>query len=274
MKLTEHEFAALTGFIQRNYGINLGRKKELVESRLFGLLSRRGYQSFSEYMNHVRSDRSGEEMANLLNLITTNHTFFFREPRHFEFMSGEVLPWLANNVPSRDLRIWSAGCSTGEEAYTLAMVLDRFFGSRSVSWDTQILGTDISTRAIRHAQEGCYSGQSISQMPADMLRRYFEHIGSDRFRVCERIRSQVIFRRFNLMAREFPFRRKFHVIFCRNVMIYFDQPTKNALVNRFYEMTEPGGYLFIGHSEALEREETMYRYIMPAVYRKPAGILQ
>lgn len=273
MKLTQTEFTAITEIIRRQYGINLAKKKELVESRLCGLLSRGGYRDFGEYLGRIRDDRSGEEMTNLLNLVTTNHTFFFRESNHFEYFEREVLPWLYANVRSRDLRIWSAGCSTGEEPYTLAMVVDGFFRNKFDRWDTQILGTDISTRALRQAQDGYYAEQSVRQLPAGLVGRYFERAGGDRYRVSERIRGQVIFRRFNLMEDSFPFRRKFHVIFCRNVMIYFDQETKNRLVNRFYDITVPGGYLFVGHSEALQRDETMYRYVMPAVYRKPDGVV-
>jgi chemotaxis protein methyltransferase CheR len=273
MKLTQTEFTAIADIVRQQCGINLARKKDLVESRLCGLLSRDGYRNFGEYLNRIREDRNGEEMTNLLNLVTTNHTFFFRESRHFEYFEKEVLPWLYANVPSRDLRIWSAGCSTGEEAYSLAMVIDGFFSNKPDRWDTQILGTDISTRALRQAQDGYYSEQSVQQIPADLIRRYFQRAGGDRYRVSERIRDQVIFRRFNLMADSFPFRKKFHVIFCRNVMIYFDQKTKNQLIDRFYDITVPGGYLFIGHSEALQRDETMYRYVMPAVYRKPDGVV-
>jgi len=265
--MTQDEFDMISSHIQRQYGINLAKKKDLIESRLHSSLVSGGYKSFSDYFDFVFSDVRGAEIVKLVDKITTNHTYFFREPKHFEYLRSEILPWVLKNEPSRDLRIWSAGCSSGEEPYTLAMIIDDFFKSVFERWDTSILATDLSTKALETAKIGLYPKQALENIPPDWARKYFTADG-DSVVISEAIRRQVIFRRFNLMENYLPFRKKFHVILCRNVMIYFDKKTKDELVDRFYNITEPGGYLFIGHSESLVREDTRYKYIMPAIYRK------
>lgn len=148
------------------------------------------------------------------------------------------------------------------------MLLDEFFGAEKRFWDVKVLATDISNKALEQAHDGIYSNTAIAPLPAEWRRRYFKKLDDDRSAVADPIRSEVIFRSFNLMNPAFSFRKKFHVIFCRNVMIYFNNSTKNELVEKFYDLTEPGGYLFIGHAESLARDATRYKYVMPAVYRK------
>jgi chemotaxis protein methyltransferase CheR len=148
------------------------------------------------------------------------------------------------------------------------MIIDEFFGKEKVWWDAKVLATDISSKVLGEATKGIYSNEEIAPLPPDWRLNYFKKINNENSVIVDKIRNEVIYRKFNLMDGVFPFKRKFHVIFCRNVMIYFDAKTKSELVNKFYDMTEHGGYLFIGHSEALNREETRYKYIMPAVYRK------
>jgi len=191
-----------------------------------------------------------------------------RENKHFGFFKDQVLPHLKATVKNRDLRIWSAGCSSGEEPYTLAMIIADSFMEEKTVWDKRILATDISNRALEKAKAGRYDTNEIKLLPGNWIFSYFNRNDTDKYIINDRLKREVIFRRFNLMDKEFPFKKKFQVIFCRNVMIYFDDATKKELVNRFYDFTEPGGYLFIGHSEALNRSETNYKYIMPAVYRK------
>jgi chemotaxis protein methyltransferase CheR len=227
-----------------------------------------GFQSFSEYYNYVIGDKTGRAAVTLINKITTNHTFFMREADHFFYFRDNVLPYLNTNVKDRDLRIWSAGCSSGEEPYTLVMLMDEYFGRDASLWDKKVLATDISSKVLEQAQAGIYDNTGLAQLPPGWKLNYFHKLDPDRSVVIDRIKEELIFRRFNLMTQAFPFRKKFHVIFCRNVMIYFNHETKMELVNKFYDLTEPGGYLFIGHSEALNREQTKYRYVMPAVYRK------
>jgi chemotaxis protein methyltransferase CheR len=191
-----------------------------------------------------------------------------RESKHFDYFSSTVLPYLQENVDDRDLRIWSAGCSTGEEPYTLQMIMHDFFGGKAPLWDKQLLATDISTSVLETAKAGIYPLEAISEIPSYWRLNYFNMLGGERVEVSPGIRSNITFRAFNLMEARFPFKKKFHAIFCRNVMIYFDQETRMSLVNKFYDSLEYGGYLFIGHSETVDRAGTPFKYIMPAVYRR------
>ncbi len=267
--ITDAEFKKLASYIKDNYGINLKEeKKTLVTGRLHNVLVQNKLESFSEYFDYILGDSSGEAAATLVNKITTNHTFFMREADHFYYFRDQVLPFLKKTVKDKDLRIWSAGCSTGEEPYTLAMMIDEFFGKEKVWWDTKVLATDISGHVLDTARRGVYSNERIATLPSHWKQGYFKKLDDEKSVVAEKIKNEVIYRKFNLMEQRFPFKRKFHVIFCRNVMIYFDIPTKNNLINKFYDAMEPGGHLFVGHSESLNREETDFKYIMPAVYRK------
>ncbi|OPZ88514.1 MAG: Chemotaxis protein methyltransferase Cher2 [Firmicutes bacterium ADurb.Bin419] len=271
LTITDREFIRLTEYIKANYGINLSEKKKaLVVGRLQNVLLEMNFNSFSEYIDYVMKEKTGEAIRTLVSKITTNHTYFMREPEHFQLFKNNVLPyWYEQLKTSKDLRIWSAGCSSGEEPYTLAMIIADFFRyEEKEMWDTKVLATDISTRVLGEAQKGVYSNESLEAVPKLWRSSYFERFDNENSIVTDNIKKEVIFRIFNLMNTSFPFKKKFHVIFCRNVMIYFDSQTKRELVKRFYELTEYGGYLFIGHSESLNREETKYKYIMPAVYRK------
>jgi chemotaxis protein methyltransferase CheR len=267
--ITDKEFKQLAEFIERNYGIHLKEeKKTLVAGRLHNVLVEKNFKNFTEYFEYLTSDKSNEALNTLLNKITTNHTFFMREVDHFYYFRDVVLPYLKETIKDKDLRIWSAGCSSGEEPYTLAMLINDFFGKEKIWWDTKVLATDISDRVLEIARKGQYLNSNIETIPPMWKNSYFNKIDNEKSQITDKIREEIIFRKFNLMEKKLPFKRKFHVIFCRNVMIYFDSDTKDALVNRFYEHLEPGGYLFIGHSESLNRETTKLKYLMPAVYRK------
>lgn len=267
IELLDDEFEEIAKYVQANYGINLQKKRELVKTRLFNLLTERDLMSYGDYFNQVYQDKTGKEAERLLNAITTNYTYFFREPTHFDFMVKYALPWLEETLESKDLRIWSAGCSTGEEPYSIVIQLDEYFGYRGKAWDKRILATDISSKALSYAKKGAYSAEIAKALSAQRLAQYFDR-DDNQVKVKEKVKNEVIIRKFNLMNELFPFKKKFHIIFCRNVMIYFDEKTKIDLVNRFYEMTEQGGFLFIGHSESLHRDKTKYKYIKPAIYRK------
>jgi chemotaxis protein methyltransferase CheR len=268
VSINEDEFVELVGFIKNNYGINLFEKKTLVTGRLQHILAEKNLNSFSEYIKYVKADQTGKAITTLINRITTNHTFFLREKEHFNYFQTQVLPCLKKTASNKDLRIWSAGCSSGEEPYTLAMIIADFLGMEQKLWDSRILATDISEKVLEIATQGIYTNEQLQVLPEEWRRKYFKKHDSDSSHVVEEIRENVIFRQFNLMNQVFPFKKRFQVIFCRNVMIYFDSETRRQLVNRFYDHTEPGGYLFIGLSESLRREETAYKYIRPSVYRK------
>jgi chemotaxis protein methyltransferase CheR len=267
--ITSKEFKQFSDYIRINYGINLGEeKKELVARKLKGLVIQNNFENFSDYYNYIISGKCRDSVESLLNRITTNHTFFMREATHLYYFRDKVLPYLTSVIKDKDLRVWSAGCSTGEEAYILAMFIDEYFKKDKALWDTSILATDISSRVLEIAIKGKYSYEEILSLPPKWQKNYFKKIGNLNYIITDRIRNEVIFRKFNLIEEKFPFRRKFHVIFCRNVMIYFDAETKAKLVNKFYNSMEYGGYLFIGLAESLNRNETNFKYIMPSVYRK------
>jgi chemotaxis protein methyltransferase CheR len=267
--ITEKEFRQLADYIKSNYGIHLKEEKQtLVTGRLHNVLQQAGFRSFTDYYKHIVSDKSGDSVVTLIDKITTNHTFFMREADHFYYFRDRVLPFLFSTVKDKDLRIWCAASSSGEEAYTLAMVIDEFFGREKSSWDTKVLATDISEKVLTIARKGIYSSERISPLPALWKNNYFVKYDGENSVLTEKIKAEVIFRKFNLMDSVYPFKRKFHTIFCRNVMIYFDNKTKTELVNKFYDHMEYGGYLFIGHSESLNRDTTRFKYVMPAVYRK------
>jgi chemotaxis protein methyltransferase CheR len=267
--ITNNEFSQLASYIKANYGINLKEEKQaLVTGRLQNVLIQKGFNNFTEYYNYILKDKSGEAVVTLLNKITTNHTFFLREEDHFYYLRDNILPILTSQVKSKDLRIWSAGCSSGEEPYTIAMLLDEFFGPEKLAWDTKVLATDISSKKLEEAQNGIYNTGEISVLPSSWKLKYFNRYDNENSILNERLRKEVIYRKFNLMEEKFPFKKKFHVIFCRNVMIYFDAQTKQELVDKFYDSLEYGGYLFIGHSEAINRETTKLKFIKPAIYKK------
>ncbi|MDF2634058.1 MAG: chemotaxis protein CheR [Pelosinus sp.] len=268
IEITPQEFKKLTEYMYVNYGINLSRKKNLIEGRLSSILVEKGFTNFTDYLKYIFADKTKTEITILISKLTTNHTFFLREIEHFEFFRNKVLPHLKATVRQKDIRIWSAGCSTGEEPYTMAMIMADYFGSERSAWDTKILATDISVRALAAAEEGVFSAELLNGIPKYWRNMYFRKINEGYYQITKELKQEIIFRIFNLMDDLFPFKRKFHVIFCRNVMIYFDHVTKMRLIQKFYEFTEPGGYLFIGHSESISRHETQYQYIMPAVYRK------
>lgn len=267
IELHDKDFYRLVEFIKENYGINLISKRHLIEGRLGSFIQEKGYSDYEAYFNHIFSGNSKEEILILLNRLTTNHTFFLREEEHFNFFAETVLPWLHSTVKDNDLRIWSAGCSSGEEPYMLAMLLQEYLGGEACFWDKKILATDICTQVLEKACTGVYTGEDVARLDMGLRSRYFRKAGKELYQVTDALKKEVIFRVFNLME-DFPFRRKFHVIFCRNVMIYFDQSTRDRLIQKFYDMTEDGGYLFIGMSESIRRDNSRYSYIMPSVYRK------
>lgn len=266
--LTDTEFYVLVEYMHDYFGLNLKEKRHLIENRLGSLLLKLGLTSFSALYQILVKDASSDIVSEVVDRLSTNHTYFMRESRHFDFFRDQVLPELKGRARRRDLRIWSAGCSSGQEAYTLAMIISDVFAGQKGAWDTRILATDISSRALAQAREGLYSNEDLNRLPAAWRQDYFTTAGYGKNRVRDSLKKEVIFRRFNLLEEQFPFCQKFQVIFCRNVMIYFDAETKRQLVKRFYEHTAPGGYLFIGQSESLNWEDIGYTYVIPAVYRK------
>ncbi len=264
--LNDNDFIKLTNFIINNFGINLKKKKILIEGRLTNYILTEGFEDFSQYVNHITTTKNHTDIEKMLNKLTTNHTFFMREQKHFSFFQETILPYFEQKNKNNSISLWSAGCSSGEEPYTLSIILKEYFKNKTPQWDTRLLATDISQKALMQASTGLYDQDKISSLPKDWIHKYFSK-QNELFKVTKELRSNVIFKTFNLMD-TINFKSKFDVIFCRNVMIYFDKPTKAALVSRFYDALNPGGYLLIGHSETIERDESKFEYIMPATYRK------
>lgn len=270
LEINQNDFLKLVHFIQKNYGIDLSKKKQLIQSRLHTTLTAKGYSDFGQYVDYIiKTDNKGD-IENMLNKLTTNYTFFLREKEHFDYFANTILPYLTSHRKNKVLSIWSAGCSSGEEPYTISMVIKDFLGHQAAAWDTRVLATDISMNVLSTAMKGEYEIDALKELPPKWKQQFFKPVPGkpDKVQVASVLKNNVIFRPFNLMH-PMRFKIPFDVIFCRNVMIYFDQPTKDALVNRFYQASNPGGYLLIGHSESVNRAACNYQYIMPATYRKP-----
>ncbi len=269
MQMNDQEFLDLSNYIRTNFGINLSmKKKTLLKSRLNSVLKTESFDSLSQYYDHLMSDNSGIVISDLVDRITTNHTYFYREKKHFDFLWDTVFPEIVKkNSSQRDIRIWSAGCSSGEEPYTIAILLMEYFKKIKSFWDKKLLATDISSKALEIAKEGVYDKDNISNLPPGWKNSYFKKTKDGLYKLNDNVRKEVILRRLNLMNK-FSFKKKFDVIFCRNVMIYFDNETTHRLVNKFYDLLDTGGYLFISHSESLDRRITKFKYIRPSIYMK------
>ena len=270
--LTGKEFEQFRDLAYKTFGLDLKEGKEqLVSSRLSKLIARSNFSSFKDYYDHVVEDKTGEALLAMVDALTTNHTSFLREPAHIEFLCNEILPALAK----RDrVRLWCAASSTGEEPYTLAFSLLEALpaGSRT---RVEIIASDISTRVLEIAQRAVYPAERLQGVPLALQSKYFlrgEGHSQGFYKVKPEVRKLIEFRRVNLVE-PYPDMEPFPVIFCRNVMIYFDKPTQERVVNRLSHYLEPGGYLFIGHSESLMGTNQPLEYVRPAVYRKPgAGV--
>jgi chemotaxis protein methyltransferase CheR len=246
-------------------------KEELVASRVGKIMRTLNIPTFGSYYDYVVGDKTSQALVTMIDSLTTNHTSFFREQQHFDFLNSTVFPALAGR-PQID--IWSSASSSGEEPYSVAFAARDFYGPGGPN--IRILATDISTRILETAKKATYDIQRLGGVPKDLLQRYFLRGGgtaSSLYRVKPELRSTVRFQRLNLMEPFTALSTTFPLILCRNVMIYFNAATQEDLVNRFWEQMEPGGYLFIGHSESLNRIEHRFEYIRPATYRKP-GVLK
>ncbi len=265
LAISDHDFHRLVNFVRQNYGIDLHQKRQLITSRLGTTVKNKGFQNFAEYVEDLLTRAGGEEINLLLSKLTTNYTYFMRESKTFDFFQSAILPQITQqHQRDKTLAIWSAGCASGEEPYNISMYIMDYLGSQASAWDTQLLATDLSTAALNKAQHAVY--ELPDTIPAHWKKNYFVPTSDGRFAVAPLIQNNVIFRQFNLME-PITFKRKFDVIFCRNVMIYFNQATKKELVRRFYEATEPGGYLIISLSENLE-PDTPYKRISTSIFQK------
>jgi len=266
--ITAHEYERFRELIYKKSGISLGdQKSTLLASRLSKRLRDLGLESFGQYYDVVTGDPNQDEFTRMLDLISTNKTDFFREPKHFDFMRDRILPEVKEN---RRIRIWSSACSTGEEPYTIAMTLYEHVDNPA-QWDFKILASDLSTRVLAKAASGMYEEDRLRGVPSEVVRRHFLRGRGDQagqVKVKPHLIEMVTFRRLNLMDERFPIKEPLDLIFCRNVMIYFDRPTQEKLIEKFHRYLKPGGYLFIGHSESLQWIAHSFKVIAPTIYWK------
>jgi chemotaxis protein methyltransferase CheR len=275
LTMSDGTFSRFSALINRRLGLRMPvAKKLMLQSRLIKRLRALNMSSFDEYYDYIHSEAdSGQEMLQFINTVTTNKTDFFREPKHFDFMRSTVLPSLINSGrPEKNhLRIWSVACATGEEPYTLAIVMEETLENLpSISYS--ILATDISTKVLKVAHLGIYEGSRLDTMPDYLKKKYFlisKDRNDPRVRVVPLLRSRVTFSWLNLTQEDFRVREMMDIIFCRNVMIYFDRETQERVLHNLCKLLRPGGYLFMGHSETLCNCGRLHLApLVPSVYRK------
>ena len=264
-------FRALRDLAYQQAGISLGEEKlALVSARVGKRLRALSLTDEEDYLQFLQKDTTGTELVAFLDVISTNFTSFFREPPHFEWLKRHLGARL--QAGARQVRVWCAASSSGEEPYTLALVLAELFEGRGIDW--KVLATDLSTRVLGLAREGRYTHAQLKAVPREALARYFErtgaqHRGEEVFAVSEALKRQVTFARLNLARPPFPMRGPFDAIFCRNVMIYFDQPVRQGLTRELERLAAPGALVVVGHAETLSGLETRLQLLSPSVYQAP-----
>ena len=273
IRISEEEFKNFRALVYDHFGINLtAQKKSLIESRFNKVLQTLNFTSFSELTREIEKDESGQLLSLLINRISTNHTYFFRELEHFVFIKNQILPeWQARGAleSDKEVRLWSDGCSSGEEPYSLAMELEDYFDQHQIRAKIKILATDISLEALEKAAQGIYTKEKIKAVPPLFVQKYFDKTSEDSYKVKDSLKKLVAFKRLNLMREEFPFTKEFDLVLCRNVMIYFDQATQQQLITKFYRHIALEGFMFVGHSESLmNKSNGLFEYLCPAVYQK------
>jgi chemotaxis protein methyltransferase CheR len=263
--LSDEDFEFFKDIVYQETGIKLSPlKKTLLQSRIMKrlrILQLTNFEDYREYLN----DSYNDEILNFINVITTNKTEFLRESRHFDFMLSTALPDV-EQTSGDEIRIWSAGCSTGEEPYTIAITCREYFKERKIP-RIKILATDIDTQVLRKGVQGEYKSNLLDMFDSELRKKYFyEKDGISKVR--DEIKAMIYFRRLNLLIDKYPMNKKFKIIFCRNVIIYFDKPTQSKLFNRIYDYLDDDGYLFIGHSENLSGISNKFKSIGHTIYQK------
>ena len=267
--ISDDEFDYFRDIAYREAGISIADyKRNMVFRRVSKRVRALGLASVSDYRAFLDGPRRDLEMQNLVNVLTTNKTSFFREGHHFHFLRETVLPDLQEHRKpgTRRLRIWSAGCSSGEEAYSIAMVLNESI-REITNWDARILATDIDTEMVDHGRRGIYPAEFIGDIPAEFRERYTVRAGVGAFKMARELQNLIAFRHLNVLG-PWPMGGPFDMIFCRNVVIYFDKQTKQELFDRFAEILSPDGLLFIGHSESLFKVSKRFKMVGQSVYQR------
>ncbi|OHE71506.1 MAG: hypothetical protein A2007_05390 [Verrucomicrobia bacterium GWC2_42_7] len=271
--ITQEEYDFIRQFVYEKSRINLGpHKKELVMARLSKRLRALNLTTYKEYLTYLKDISHKEEITHLIDAISTNHTFFFRETIHFDFLTSVILPEFVKKAGGgmRTFRVWSAASSTGEEPYSIGIILSDYFLSHPhIQWALE--GTDISTTALGAAKEGIFSEEKVKQLSSDIIDRYFKKCSETKegfYQAKPPLRAKMNYRAQNLLKPPYPFHEPFDVIFCRNVMIYFDRQTQQELVSYLVPHLRSGGYLMIGHAESLAGISHTLKIVKPTIYRK------
>jgi len=271
--LSEREFESFRNLVKKHIGISFDRTQKAVLQRKLALrVNSLGLESYGKYYLYLLQEKESKgELRQLINTLTVDQTAFFRHLKQFELLANILLPQVAiqkNTI--KKLRIWSAGCATGQEAYSIAMVVNDMF-KEDHTWDIRILASDIDTDALKFAYRGLYTKESIKQVPTEYLNRYFRRgTGKDSglFQVNEDLKNRLLFRRLNFVDFNFPFKSPVDIIFCRNVMIYFDTEVKKRLIDNFFRLLEPDGFLCLGTSESLIGVDDRFALVGHFVYQK------
>lgn len=270
IELKPEEFALFRGYIYEKVGISLSEQKTtLIKGRLNKRLNQLNLSSFRAYYEYLISDESGEELSLFVSAISTNVTSFFREGAQWKWLES-YLPALVASKREKKIRIWSAGCSSGEEPYTILMFLQHHL-SDFESWDIKILATDISSKVLSHAIEGSYEAKNVEAMPREIVVRSFEKVRTDdtpKYRIASHLRKKVMFRLYNLVTDPFFFKNQFDMVFCRNVMIYFDDSTRQEVIRRFTTVLPKGAPLFLGSSESLTSHRDTLKLLGSSIYQR------
>ncbi|GAA81265.1 protein-glutamate O-methyltransferase CheR [Pseudoalteromonas sp. BSi20495] len=263
---TDRDFKEIADLVYNACGIVLGEhKREMVYSRLARRIRERSLVDFKSYLAFLKKNKD-QEFDAFINAITTNLTSFFREIHHFEFIKSELIPvLLKTNKHSKRVRFWSAGCSTGEEPYSLAMTLNAAFPS---DWDVKILATDLDSNVLAKAQSGMYTAANVNGLSEQQLKRWFlKSKDGEAYKVKPKLQECIAFKRLNLLQ-EWPMKGPFDLILCRNVVIYFDKETKDQLFERYANILSEQGHLFLGHSESMGKEHSQYKNLGKTMYQK------
>lgn len=270
--LNDDLYFKFSKLIRDKLGIEYGpNQRNILNNRLMSLLMANKLDDFSEYYKLLIEDSSGEIMSQFVSKVTTNHTYFYREKSHFEFLESDVFPDHKKRIlggQKSDLRYWVAASSSGEEAYTLALLLNKHFHKPKLS-EAAVLATDISRNVIEKAIAGVYKKSEVEKLPMDLLDENFIKLESGtHFEISNEIKKMVTFKILNLIRDKFPFQGKFDVIFIRNVLIYFDSETRERLISQLYELLNPGGHLFIGQTETVAINVNKFKLVFDSVYRR------
>jgi len=273
--MSSRDYTRLCDLIYAEAGIHLGtEKKIMLEVRIKRRLKVLELSSYGEYCDYLFGHKGlKDEITHLIDVVTTNKTDFFRESAHFDFLAEKALPELTEHSPGRQIVIWSAGCSSGEEPYTMAIVLSEY-GLTHPGFRFRILASDISTTVLAKAEQGVYTNDIVAPVEPLLRRKYFmrsREPGSERVRVVPELRRLVEFRRLNFMDSNYGMTGKADAIFCRNVIIYFDRPTQERILQRLSNCLIPGGYMFVGHAETLHDMRLPLEPVAPALYRRIDG---